>query len=84
MDAEPEVREKEEQIFKQVSEAYSVLSDPKKKSRYDNGYDLEETGGMGKFWEDVIYGGVRYKVSKMETIFCDVGNVYVPATVNEA
>ena len=47
-DAEPMVREEEEKKFKEVSEAYSVLSDSRKRHRYDSGLDLEEMGGMGK------------------------------------
>ncbi len=43
--AEPEVREAEEKTFKEVSNAYSILSDPVRKSRYDSGQDLED-GGM--------------------------------------
>jgi len=54
-EADDATKAEEEVKFKEVGEAYSILSDKQKRHRYDTGQDLEENMGMGDFDPNIIF-----------------------------
>uniref|UniRef100_A0A8I5N6T7 DnaJ homolog subfamily C member 7 n=1 Tax=Papio anubis TaxID=9555 RepID=A0A8I5N6T7_PAPAN len=79
--ASAEVQKEEEKKFKEVGEAFTILSDPKKKTRYDSGQDLDEEGmNMGDFDPNNIFkaffggpGGFSFEASGPGSFFFQFG-----------
>ncbi|XP_039279076.1 dnaJ homolog subfamily C member 7 isoform X2 [Nilaparvata lugens] len=57
-------KKEQEKKFKEVGEAYGILSDPKKRVRYDNGQDLEDNDMGSRIDPNTVF----------QAFFADLGN----------
>ena len=69
-------QKEEEKKFKEVGEAYAVLSDQKKRMRYDQGHDLEDLDGHGHGFGKFFHESVHCQYGGNNQAFCDWINIW--------
>jgi len=73
----PDKQGGDEKRFKEINEAYQVLSDPQKRQQYDQFGSAYQQGGSGFSWEDVarqggFNGGVQFDFGDLGDVFGDM------------
>ncbi len=65
-----------EERFKEISEAYGVLSNPEQRKEYDEVRRLVESGGFSGFGASPFGGGQRVRVEDLGSLFGGLGDVF--------
>lgn len=73
----PDKQSGDEKRFKEINEAYQVLSDPQKRQQYDQYGHASQQAGGGYSWEDMarqggFNGGVQFDFGDLGDVFGDM------------
>jgi len=77
----PDKKGGDEKKFKEINEAYQILSDPQKKAQYDQfGANFNQAGGEStQSWNqqgDFDFGNVHFNMDDLGDVFSDIGSMF--------